>query len=103
MGVPGDMNLELLDYIDGVEGLSWGKATYYTDLKYVCTAIYILTLTVGNANELNAAYAADGYSRVKRCPGVCGLPSLSHYLSPRLFHLLNTPTEVNTHGGIMQW
>ncbi|KAL4901260.1 thiamine diphosphate-binding protein [Aspergillus multicolor] len=48
MGVPGDMNLELLDYIDGVEGLSW----------------------VGNANELNAAYAADGYSRVKGCPGV---------------------------------
>ncbi|RDW86629.1 uncharacterized protein DSM5745_03271 [Aspergillus mulundensis] len=48
MGVPGDMNLELLDYIDQVEGLSW----------------------VGNANELNAAYAADGYSRVKGCPGV---------------------------------
>ncbi|KAL2808449.1 thiamine diphosphate-binding protein [Aspergillus granulosus] len=48
MGVPGDMNLELLDYIDQVDGLSW----------------------VGNANELNAAYAADGYSRVKGCPGV---------------------------------
>ncbi|KAL2853194.1 thiamine diphosphate-binding protein [Aspergillus pseudodeflectus] len=48
MGVPGDMNLELLDYIDSVDGLSW----------------------VGNANELNAAYAADGYSRVKGCPGV---------------------------------
>ncbi|KAJ0422897.1 thiamine diphosphate-binding protein [Aspergillus carlsbadensis] len=48
MGVPGDMNLELLDYIDGVEGLSWH----------------------GNANELNAAYAADGYSRVKGSPGV---------------------------------
>ncbi|KAJ4255188.1 Pyruvate decarboxylase 1 [Fusarium falciforme] len=43
MGVPGDMNLELLDYIDQVDGLSW----------------------VGNANELNAAYAADGYARVK--------------------------------------
>ncbi|KAL3477418.1 pyruvate decarboxylase [Aspergillus californicus] len=48
MGVPGDMNLELLDYIDNVEGLNW----------------------VGNANELNAAYAADGYCRVKGCPGV---------------------------------
>ncbi|KAL3458089.1 thiamine diphosphate-binding protein [Aspergillus heterothallicus] len=48
MGVPGDMNLELLDYIDDVEELSW----------------------VGNANELNAAYAADGYARVKGCPGV---------------------------------
>ncbi|KAJ3547224.1 hypothetical protein NM208_g1621 [Fusarium decemcellulare] len=48
MGVPGDMNLELLDYVEQVEGLSW----------------------VGNANELNAAYAADGYARVKGCPGV---------------------------------
>lgn len=43
-GVPGDFNLRLLDDIDLVEGTRW----------------------VGNANELNAAYAADGYSRVKR-------------------------------------
>ncbi|CZR68750.1 related to pyruvate decarboxylase [Phialocephala subalpina] len=48
MGVPGDMNLELLDYIKDVDGLRW----------------------IGNANELNAAYAADGYSRIKGCPGV---------------------------------
>ncbi|OAP56450.1 hypothetical protein AYL99_09629 [Fonsecaea erecta] len=48
MGVPGDMNLELLDYIKEVPGLSW----------------------VGNANELNSAYAADGYARVKGVPGV---------------------------------
>ncbi|KAL4892390.1 thiamine diphosphate-binding protein [Aspergillus ambiguus] len=48
MGVPGDMNLELLDYIDAVDGLKW----------------------VGNANELNAAYAADAYCRVKGCSGV---------------------------------
>lgn len=41
-GVPGDYNLELLDYIEPA-GLNW----------------------VGNANELNAAYAADGYSRIK--------------------------------------
>jgi len=26
---------------------------------------------VGNQNELNAAYAADGYARVKGIPGVC--------------------------------
>ncbi len=26
MGVPGDMNLELLDYINDVDGLSWGKS-----------------------------------------------------------------------------
>ncbi|KAI0461797.1 Pyruvate decarboxylase 1 [Komagataella kurtzmanii] len=42
-GVPGDFNLALLDHIYEVEGMRWA----------------------GNANELNAAYAADGYSRVK--------------------------------------
>ncbi|KAF2993889.1 hypothetical protein E8E13_002358 [Curvularia kusanoi] len=41
-GVPGDFNLELLDYVEP-SGLSW----------------------VGNANELNAGYAADGYSRIR--------------------------------------
>lgn len=25
MGVPGDMNLELLDYIKDVDGLKWGN------------------------------------------------------------------------------
>lgn len=42
-GLPGDFNLSLLDKIYEVEGLRWA----------------------GNANELNSAYAADGYSRVK--------------------------------------
>lgn len=42
-GLPGDFNLTLLDKIYEVEGMRWA----------------------GNANELNAAYAADGYSRVK--------------------------------------
>ncbi|KAL1411686.1 hypothetical protein Q8F55_002652 [Vanrija albida] len=42
-GVPGDYNLEFLDYIEKDAQLAW----------------------VGNANELNAAYAADGYARVK--------------------------------------
>ncbi|RSL56381.1 hypothetical protein CEP54_008841 [Fusarium duplospermum] len=41
-GVPGDYNLTLLDYVQP-SGLRW----------------------VGNANELNAAYAADGYARIK--------------------------------------
>lgn len=41
-GVPGDYNLTLLDYVEP-SGLQW----------------------VGNTNELNAGYAADGYSRVK--------------------------------------
>ncbi|EXA31057.1 hypothetical protein BFJ63_vAg16604 [Fusarium oxysporum f. sp. narcissi] len=41
-GVPGDYNLTILDFLEPA-GLHW----------------------VGNANELNAGYAADGYARVK--------------------------------------
>lgn len=41
-GLPGDYNLRLLDYVEP-SGLQW----------------------VGNCNELNAGYAADGYSRIK--------------------------------------
>lgn len=41
-GVPGDFNLQLLDYVKDVPGLQW----------------------LGNANELNASYACDGYSRL---------------------------------------
>lgn len=41
-GVPGDFNLSMLDHVEAA-GLNW----------------------VGNTNELNAAYAADGYSRIK--------------------------------------
>ncbi|AOW03697.1 thiamine diphosphate-binding protein [Yarrowia lipolytica] len=48
LGVPGDFNLHLLDYIYRVPDLNW----------------------VGCCNELNAAYAADGYGRVKHLPGV---------------------------------
>lgn len=47
MGVPGDFNLDFLDYIYDVQGLKW----------------------IGNSNELNASYAADGYARVKKVPG----------------------------------
>nr|BAU45069.1 pyruvate decarboxylase [Phanerochaete sordida] len=42
-GVPGDFNLGFLDYIESSSKLEWA----------------------GNCNELNAAYAADGYARVK--------------------------------------
>lgn len=42
-GVPGDYNLELLDHVED-QGFNW----------------------VGNCNELNAGYAADGYARIKR-------------------------------------
>ncbi|KAG4217386.1 hypothetical protein PC116_g34133, partial [Phytophthora cactorum] len=41
-GLPGDFNLVALDYLPKA-GLKW----------------------VGNCNELNAAYAADGYARIK--------------------------------------
>lgn len=42
-GVPGDYNLSLLDEVIGFEGIEW----------------------IGTCNELNGAYASDGYSRVK--------------------------------------
>ncbi|WP_297633774.1 alpha-keto acid decarboxylase family protein [uncultured Clostridium sp.] len=42
-GVPGDYNLSFLDQIDDAEGIDW----------------------IGNCNELNASYAADGYGRIK--------------------------------------
>ncbi|WP_133126757.1 alpha-keto acid decarboxylase family protein [Legionella nagasakiensis] len=42
-GVPGDYNLTLLDHIVNFKSLRW----------------------LGNCNELNAAYAADGYARIK--------------------------------------
>ncbi|KAK6455272.1 pyruvate decarboxylase [Scheffersomyces xylosifermentans] len=42
-GLPGDFNLSLLDKVYEVPNMRWA----------------------GNANELNAAYAADGYSRIK--------------------------------------
>lgn len=45
-GVPGDFNLTLLDHIYFQPQLKW----------------------VGFCNELNAAYAADGFGRVKRSP-----------------------------------
>ncbi|KAJ5642102.1 hypothetical protein N7490_006102 [Penicillium lividum] len=41
-GVPGDFNLTALDYVEPC-GLDW----------------------IGNVNELNAGYAADGYARIK--------------------------------------
>ncbi|KAF2024272.1 pyruvate decarboxylase-like protein [Setomelanomma holmii] len=46
-GVPGDFNLQFLDSLFHIDGLKW----------------------TGNQNELNAAYAADGYARVKGVPG----------------------------------
>jgi pyruvate decarboxylase len=58
MGVPGDFTLGLNEYLNQTEGLHW----------------------VGNSNELNAAYAADGYSRGSggKLPGV---RELNNFLS----------------------
>ncbi|KAL4251922.1 Pyruvate decarboxylase [Abortiporus biennis] len=42
-GLPGDFNLGFLDYVEDSDAIEW----------------------VGNCNELNASYAADGYARVK--------------------------------------
>ncbi|KAH9080651.1 pyruvate decarboxylase [Lactarius deliciosus] len=46
-GVPGDFNLGFLDLVEDHPNIEW----------------------VGNCNELNAAYAADGYARVKHGSG----------------------------------
>src|SRR3990167_4669973 len=42
-GIPGDYQLDFLDYVENSPKLEWR----------------------GNCNELNAAYAADGYARVR--------------------------------------
>jgi hypothetical protein len=65
MGLPGDTNLELLHYI-GNTNMRWGEASSFL-LKAPGSLIKVI---VGNSNELNAAYAADGYSRIKGSPGV---------------------------------
>lgn len=47
LGVPGDFNLQLIDHLYNVPEMRW----------------------VGTCNELNGAYAADGYARTKGVPG----------------------------------
>lgn len=57
-GVPGDYNLRFLDYIVESDGLHW----------------------VGNCNELNGSYAADGYARengIGVLVTTCGVGELS--------------------------
>ncbi|KZL69536.1 pyruvate decarboxylase, partial [Colletotrichum incanum] len=81
-GVPGDFNLLALDYIQPA-GLKW----------------------VGNCNELNAGYAADGYARVKGIAAVvtkCGVGELSivnaiagaysEYVP--VIHIVGTPSTI---------
>ena len=48
-GVPGDFNLQFLDHIVAHDRVRW----------------------VGDANELNAGYAADGYGRMRGMAALC--------------------------------
>ncbi|CAG8522135.1 14719_t:CDS:2 [Funneliformis mosseae] len=43
-GVPGDFNMDILDFVEDEEGIEW----------------------IGGCNELNSGYAADGYARINK-------------------------------------
>lgn len=86
-GVPGDYNLVALDYLPKA-GLSW----------------------VGNVNELNAGYAADGYARIKNisaCLTTFGVGELSllnaiagaysEYVG--IVHIVGTPSTLSQREG----
>ncbi|KAH7138141.1 thiamine diphosphate-binding protein [Dendryphion nanum] len=88
-GLPGDYNLVALDYIKPA-GLQW----------------------VGNCNELNAGYAADGYARVKGISAIVttfGVGELSavnaiagaysEYVP--IVHIVGTPTTVAQRDGML--
>ena len=88
-GVPGDFNLVALDYLSPC-GLNW----------------------VGNCNELNAGYAADGYARVKGMSAVVttfGVGELSllnaiagayaEYVP--VVHIAGTPSTISQRNGML--
>ena len=81
-GVPGDYAFSIDDEAEHVEGLSW----------------------VGCANELNAAYAADGYARIRGAAilsttyGVGELSAINGVMGSKahrlpVFHLVGMPSE----------
>jgi len=81
-GVPGDYAFSIDDAVEAVPGLAW----------------------VGSANELNAAYAADGYARVRGAAiltttyGVGELSALNGVMGSKahrlpVFHLVGMPSE----------
>lgn len=81
-GVPGDYAFAIDDAAEHVDGLSW----------------------VGCANELNAAYAADGYARIRGAAilsttyGVGELSAINGVMGSKahrlpIFHLVGTPSE----------
>src|SRR5690242_18940427 len=84
----GDFNLDLLDYVEP-SGLFW----------------------VGNANELNAGYAADGYSRIRGIGALVttfgvgetsAINATSGALAERapVVHIVRTPDRVTQNGRI---
>ncbi|KAL8898644.1 MAG: hypothetical protein Q9192_001975 [Flavoplaca navasiana] len=88
-GVPGDYNLVALDYIPKA-GLNW----------------------VGNVNELNAGYAADGYARVKGISAVVttfgvGELSLLNAIAGAysefvpIVHIVGTPSTLSQRDGML--
>ena len=81
-GVPGDYAFSVDDAVEVVEGLDW----------------------VGCANELNAAYAADGYARIRGAAilsttyGVGELSALNGVMGSKahrlpVFHIVGMPSE----------
>ncbi|KAL1303149.1 hypothetical protein AAFC00_006579 [Neodothiora populina] len=88
-GVPGDFNLVALDYIKDA-GISW----------------------VGNCNELNAAYAADGYARIKgisalvttfgvgELSAVNGVAGAYSEFVP-IVHLVGVPSTISQKNGML--
>lgn len=88
-GVPGDFNLTLLDVLHE-QGLYW----------------------VGNCNELNAAYAADGYARIKGISalittfGVGELSAIngvagSYSEHVPVAHIVGMPTSISQKNGLL--
>ncbi|KAL8716886.1 MAG: hypothetical protein Q9225_005820 [Loekoesia sp. 1 TL-2023] len=88
-GIPGDYNLVALDYIPRC-GLNW----------------------VGNVNELNAGYAADGYARVKGISAVVttfgvGELSLLNAIAGGysefvpIVHIVGTPSTLSQKDGML--
>ena len=89
-GVPGDFNLVLLDKLYEVEGMRWA----------------------GDTNELNAAYAADGYARIKGMScvittfGVGELSALNGIAGAYsehvgVLHVVGTPSTVSVAKGLL--
>lgn len=89
-GVPGDYAFSVDDAVEKVDGLDW----------------------VGCANELNAAYAADGYARLRGAAilsttyGVGELSAISGVMGSKahrlaVFHIVGMPSERIQHLGLV--